>query len=209
MARDEPREPLAEELPCGRQVDELLEQVAHGLGSRRDPHQAGCPHCQASLSELSRVWAPVTSDAATLLSLPDGLLAAVMHGVRRSVADVWYTFELADGGAIRVATRVVAVVARDAARRVPGVKAALGRSTGSRLAQLVERSTLRHQHPHSAVGVLGRTAVVDLALAVEYGPSMQQLAQTVQEQVARALRDGIGLEAVTVNITVDDVYIGR
>jgi uncharacterized alkaline shock family protein YloU len=201
--------PLPSELPCGRRVDELLEQVAQGRGGQRDAHQADCPHCQATLVELGRLWAPVSRDAAAPLSPPEGLVAAVMQGVRRSVADVWYTFELADGGAIRVATRVVAVIARDAARRVPGVRAALGRSTAIRLAQLVERSTLRHQHPHSAVGVLGRTAVVDVALAVEYGPAMQQLAQQVQAEVGRALREGIGLEMVTVNVTVDDVYVGE
>jgi hypothetical protein len=43
------------------------------------------------------------------------------------------------------------------------VRVALGRSTHSKLAELAEQASLKHRHPHAAVGVLGRTAVVDLA----------------------------------------------
>ncbi|MGI8532905.1 MAG: Asp23/Gls24 family envelope stress response protein, partial [Geodermatophilaceae bacterium] len=96
-------------------------------------------------------------------------------------------------------------LARDAARTVPGVRVALGRSTAGRIAEVVERATRRHRHPNAAVGVLGRTAAIDLAIAVEYGQSVHEVATDVQRRVISALQDSIGLNAVSVNVTVDDV----
>jgi len=53
--------------------------------------------------------------------------------------------------------------------------------------------------------VLGRTAVVDLAVAVSYGDPVHQIARDVQRHVIAALRDQAGLRNVTVNVTVDDI----
>jgi uncharacterized alkaline shock family protein YloU len=186
-------------------VDVLLEQAAGGRVSDLDEHQRGCVHCQAALSELSAVWAPVIEAAANPVAAPPGLAAAVMSQIRGLVNDVWYTLETTNRGTIRIAARIVAALARDSARTVPGVRVALGRSTQHRLAALAERATLRHRHPHAAVGVLGRTAVVDLAVAVAYGEPVHQLARAIQRRVITALRQYLGLQTVTVNITVDDV----
>lgn len=193
------------ELACGASVDELLEQVADGHADTRTEHQRHCPPCQAGLAEFTRVWAPVREAAATPLPTPAELSVAVLQQIRRLVQDIWYTLELTDGGHIQIAARIVATLARDAARRVPGVRVALGRSTGGRLARLVERATLTHRHPHAAVGVLGRTAVVDLAIAVTYGDQIDAVARTVQTNVIRELRQHVGLQQITVNVTVDDI----
>lgn len=194
-----------QELVCGASVDELIEQVADGYTAARTDHQTHCPHCQAALTEFTSVWAPVREAAAAPLPTPAELSAAVLEQVRRLVQDVWYTLELTDGGHIQIAARIVATLARDAARRVPGVRVALGRSSSGRLARLVERATLGHRHPHAAVGVLGRTAVVDLAVAVTYGDQIDAVARAVQTNVIHELREHIGLQQITVNVTVDDV----
>ncbi|CAN5796290.1 hypothetical protein BH18ACT7_BH18ACT7_03610 [soil metagenome] len=99
----------------------------------------------------------------------------------------------------------MARIARDAARQVPGVRVALGRSTASRLVRLVERASFSHRHPDAAVGVLGRTAAVELAVAVQYGEPVHDIAREVQQRVILQLRESIGLESVTVSVTVDDV----
>lgn len=109
------------------------------------------------------------------------------------------------GGATRIAARVVATIARDTACRVPGVRVALGRTTDSRIAEKIWKATRLHRHPDAAVGVLGRTAVVELAVAVTYEDAVDRVAREVQRQVAQQLRDTIGLQRVTVNVTVDDV----
>jgi uncharacterized alkaline shock family protein YloU len=88
---------------------------------------------------------------------------------------------------------------------IPGVRVAFGRSTEGKSAALAEKATLGHQHPHAAVGVLGRTAVVDLAVAVTYNGPAHQVARNIQRQVITTLRDQVGLQSVKVNVTVDDI----
>ena len=73
------------------------------------------------------------------------------------------------------------------------------------MAGLAERATLGHRHPNAAVGVLGRTAVVDLAIAVQYGDELDAIARAVQRRAIAELRSRVGLQDVTVNVTVDDV----
>lgn len=198
-------ESTSSQLACGADVDALLEQVADGDDGRLDSHQRDCSHCQAAIAEFRQLWAPVQEYARRPVSLPSRLRAAVIKQVDRLVQDMWYTLHLTEGGAIRVAARVVATVARDTASRVPGVRVALGRSTESRIAQLVAKATTGHRHPHAAVGVLGRTAVIDLALAVDYGEPVHEVAHEVRRRVIAELKESIGLQSVTVNVTVDDV----
>jgi uncharacterized alkaline shock family protein YloU len=192
-------------LPCGAEMDLLFEQVADGHAVDLDDHQRDCVHCQAALGELSVLWAPVAEQATAPVAAPPGLTAAVMSRIRVLVRDVWYTLQTTDLGVIRIAARIVATVARDAARTVPGVRVALGRSTHSKLAAVVEKATFGHRHPHAAVGVLGRTAVVDLAVAVRYGDPAHEVAHDIQTRVIATLRENIGLQTVEVNVVVDDV----
>ncbi len=195
-------------LVCGADLDELLEQIAEGRAAQRDAHQLACVHCQAALAEFTARWAPIAESARAAppqLPFPEQLKALVMRRIGTLVQDVWYTLQLTNQGTISVAARVVATIARDAARSVPGVRVALGRSTQSRLAALAEKATLGHRHPHAAVGVLGRTAVIDLALAVTYGDPAHEVARAVRDEVIAELRRNIGLTSVIVNVTVDDV----
>jgi uncharacterized alkaline shock family protein YloU len=190
-------------LPCGADVDPLLEQAADGRAADLDAHQRECVHCRAAIAEFTAVWSPVTELAASPVPAPPGLTAAVMSQIRVLVRDVWYTLQTTDLGAIRIAARIVAALARDSARMVPGVRGAFGRSTHDKLAAIAGRATLRH--PHAAVGVLGGTAVVDLAVAVTYENPVHQVARDIQQHVIATLRDNIGLKTVTVNVTVDDI----
>ncbi len=193
------------ELACGANVDELLEQAADGHARDLTDHQQHCPHCQAALKEFARLWQPVHTLAAEPVTVPAAMKAAVAAQVRKLVADVWYTLQLNDGGTLRVAARVVASLARQTARQVPGVKVALGRSTHSKLAALVDKATFGHRHPNAAVGVLGRTAVIDLAVTATYGDVLDDIARNVQSAVITELRRTVGLQTITVNVTIDDI----
>lgn len=196
-------------LPCGAEVDPLLEQVADGRAGDLDAHQRDCVHCRAAIAEFTALWNPVAEQAASPVAAPAGLTAAVMSQIRVLVRDVWYTLQTTELGTIRIAARIVAALARDSARTVPGVRVALGRSTHGKLAALAERASFGHRHPHAAVGVLGRTAVVDLAVAVTYGEPVHAVARDIQQHVIATLRDKIGLQTVVVNVTVDDVLAGE
>ncbi len=192
-------------LACGASIDELLEQAADRHAGQLTDHQGHCLHCQAALQEFSRVWEPVRSLAAQHVAVPAALKSAVVRQIRKLIADVWYTLHVSDSGAIRIAARVVATIAREAARNVPGVRVAFGRSTLRENADPAEKGTLRHRHPHAAAGVLGRTAVVDLAIAAEYGAQLDAIAREVQQRAIAELRAKTGLHDVTVNVTVDDI----
>lgn len=198
-------EPHAESLPCGRSLDDVLEQATQGRADRLDDHQRNCPHCRAALIELSTLWQPVRALAAEPVQAPAALASRVTHRVEQLVHDVWYTMQITDLGTMRVAARIVARIARDAAQHVPGVQAVLGRSSFGRIVRSVERASFLHRHPNAAVGVLGRTAAVDLAVAVRYGQPVHVVAREVQDRVRQQLRDAIGLQAITVNVTIDDV----
>ena len=195
----------ADTLACGHSVDEVFEQVADGRADRLTDHQRGCLHCQAAVAEFTRLWAPVQASTRAPVPAPAAIAGVVLDRVQRLVKDTWYTLELTDGGSVQIAARIVARIARDTARRVPGVRVALGRSSGGRLARLVEKATFGHLHPNAAVGVLGRTAVVDLAIAVTYGDVIDDVARAVQVNVQRELARAVGLKTVAVNVTVDDV----
>jgi uncharacterized alkaline shock family protein YloU len=194
-----------DQLPCGASVDDLLEQVADGQREPSTSHQRDCPHCQASLLELDRLWEPMRAAATLPTPTFTAIISDVMSRVRAQVANTWYTLDLGELGSLRIAARVVATIARDAARKVPGVRVALGRSTNSRLSAIIEKATLGHKHPNAAVGVLGRTAVVDLAVAVTYGDPVHEIAREVQRSVIDALRHDVGLQSVAVNVAVDDI----
>lgn len=192
-------------LACGADIDDLLEQVADGHAAQLDEHQTECPHCRAALTELADLWTPMRALTDTPVDPPPALPAAVMGRISQLLHDVWYTVEPTGAGSIRVAARTVAAVARTAALRVPGVRVAFGRSTHEPTATRADTATRHHRYPHAAVGVLGQTAVVELALAVTYGESIETIARDVQRRVINELRDTIGLHHVKVNIVVDDV----
>jgi uncharacterized alkaline shock family protein YloU len=194
-------------LPCGAEIDPLLEQVADGRAAYRDAHQRDCVHCQAAIAEFTALWAPVAETAAAPVPAPPGLTAAAMSQIRVLIRDVWHTLQTTEHGDIRIAARVVAALARDSARMVPGVRVALGRSAYSTIAPPAERASFQHRHPHAAAGVMGRTAVVDLAVAVTYGDPVHEVARDIQQHVIATLRDHVGLKTVAVNVIVDDILI--
>lgn len=194
-----------EALACGRSVDDTLEQAADGRAAQLDEHQADCPHCKSALTEFRVLWMPVNEHAARPVDLPAELVRNVIDRVHQLVKDVWYTAYVSDAGVVRVASRIVGRIARDAAGSIPGVHAVLGRTTQGKMARLVDRATRAHQHPHSAVGVLGQTAAVDLAIAVEYGDPIDDVAREVQARVKQRLHEAINLRDITVNVIVDDI----
>jgi uncharacterized alkaline shock family protein YloU len=192
-------------LACGADVDSLLEQVADGHARQVTDHQRDCVHCRAAIGELDALWSPVRELAAAPVPSPPGLATAVIGRIRRLARDVGYTLEMTDGGAIRIAARIVAALARDSASRVPGVRLALGRTTHGPLSALAQAAMPADRRTDTAAGVLGRTTVVDLTIAVNYDRPVHHVARDIQKQVAAALRNDLGLRAATVNVVIGDI----
>lgn len=189
----------SDNLTCGADVDTLLEQVADGRGGHLTAHQQDCLYCQAAIGELTALWAPLRALAAVPVPPPPGLTATVMGRIRRVVRDAGYSLQITDGGAIRIAAGVVAALARESASRVPGVCLALGRTARA------GNALSGQPRARTAAGVLGQTAVVDLAIAVNHDRPVHDVARAIQRQVTAALRNNLGLQAVTVNVTIDDI----
>lgn len=115
----------------------------------------------------------------------------------------------AERGHTHIADGVVAKIAGLAARGTGGVHA-LGRGTARAFGAVRER--IPGAKPNVAQGVsveVGtRQCAVDMALVVEYGVPIAELAAEVRDNVITALEGMTGLEVVEVNIAVDDIHIG-
>lgn len=101
---------------------------------------------------------------------------------------------------------VVAKVAGMAAREVPGVYemgAGAARAVGA-VTQKVGIADGRGQGVNVEVGE--RQAAADLTVVIEYGESIQRVAERVRENVIRRIEAICGLEVTEVNILVNDLH---
>lgn len=200
-------------LPCGEDLDRLLEQVADQLPAVRPEHQAVCPHCRAALAELTVTFAPLRELAAEPVRAPGWLGEAVMARVRALARDPWHGTLPGSGGVTRIAAWVVAAIARRAAQHVPGVEAVFGRTRVATVA--TPAPGLPGDRPGGpgasrrsradGVGVAGRSVVVDLDVVATYGQPLDELASRVRRSVVRIVQALTGLDVVEVNVTVVDV----
>ncbi|MFG1928990.1 Asp23/Gls24 family envelope stress response protein [Cryptosporangium sp. NPDC048952] len=184
-------------LPCGADIDELIEQVATGRGADRTAHQETCPHCQAALAEYGRLWAPVHELADQQVRAPDSIVADVLRQIRGiSVHTSWGVLP-AQQGETRIADRVVAVTARVVTEQVPGVRAALTSSRGADPAETPE--------PEVIAGVSGISTALRITVAASYGLDLNDLAERIRRAVTDRVRELTGLQPVEVSVDIDDV----
>ncbi|NUP35136.1 MAG: Asp23/Gls24 family envelope stress response protein [Streptomycetaceae bacterium] len=113
-----------------------------------------------------------------------------------------------DRGRTSIADGVVAKIAGIAARDISGVYA-LG--SGAARAFAAGRQRVPGGKPNVAQGVnveVGeKQCAVDLAIVVEYGVPIAELAAAVRENVITSVERMTALEVVEVNIAVDDIHI--
>lgn len=208
-------------LPCGRDPQDLLDQVTEHGPDARDEHQRGCLHCQAALAEFDRLWAPMRSVAADRPQAPPGVLDEVLSSIRGVTEDPEFA-RLEEGyGHTRISGRVVAAIARHHAARVAGVRGALGKldraghRQGDRDPDFPETSIHTAQPgdmdraPQASAGVAGASTAIEIVLAAEYGQDLQALAAEVRAAVVAGVRANTGLEPVAVTIVIDEILLPR
>lgn len=71
-------------LPCGTQPGVLIREVADGFESDAD-HQAGCPHCTATLATLTALWERIDELAREQVTAPASVGRTVLRRVRREL----------------------------------------------------------------------------------------------------------------------------
>ncbi|MET9413247.1 Asp23/Gls24 family envelope stress response protein [Streptomyces klenkii] len=111
-------------------------------------------------------------------------------------------------GKTSIADGVVAKIAGMAAREVPGIHA-LGGGFARTMGAVRDKVPGGRADVTRGVKVeVGeRQAAVDLAVVVEYGIAITEVAQEVRENVITAVERMTGLEVVEVNIAVNDVHL--
>lgn len=105
-------------------------------------------------------------------------------------------------GELKIANDVVGIIAGLAAIEVPGV-AGMGGSIAGGIAEMLGH---RNLSKGVKVDVGEHECVVDLSLVIEYGYSIPEVAQQIQENVKRTIEVMTGLDVIEVNLHVLGVH---
>lgn len=172
------------DLPCGRSVEDLVDEVDAGKTSQ---HSLRCEHCataERSLRQLSEATATLVDDEP---APPPGLLDKIMYAVRAEIGRGGSIDVPGEFGPARISEQAIAVVLRYAADTVAGVRA--------RRCQVD-----MDEHDPEAVSVL-------LTLALRYGTGpVQDMVAEVRSRVSAALSGQIGVRASAVDLVLEDVW---
>ena len=113
-----------------------------------------------------------------------------------------YTIQTEENlGEVKIADEVVAIIAGLAAMEVEGVSSMTGNATR----ELVSKFGMKSLSKGVKVDVLDGIVTVSLVLNLNYGYSIKDTTQRVQEKVKAAIENMTGLEVADVNIRVAGV----
>ncbi|GII59461.1 hypothetical protein Pth03_78500 [Planotetraspora thailandica] len=113
---------------------------------------------------------------------------------------------VSDQGRTTIAPEAVAKIAGVAARQISGVHD-FGTSAARMFGALKGKLGVDEITRGIAVEVGERQAAVDIALVVEYGVAIPDLASAARRNVIDSVEHMCGLEVTEVNIAVDDVHL--
>jgi uncharacterized alkaline shock family protein YloU len=171
-------------LPCGRSVEELVDEVDAG---RTSQHSLRCEHCataERSLRQLSEATVALVDDEP---APPPGLLDKIMRAVRAEIRRGDVVDMPGEFGPVQISEQAIAVVLRYAADTVTGVRA-------RRCHVEVD------DEDPEAVSVL-------LALSLRYGVGpAEDLIAAVRARISAALSGQIGVRASAVDLVLEDVW---
>jgi len=124
---------------------------------------------------------------------------------KKNISDPYYSNERSDEGtdlgAIKVHHGVMAVIARTAALKVPGVVEMSG-SFADGIASMINRNTGERG---VRVDLQGRQVDIEVNIVVAYGAKIPQVAWAVQNEVRRAIEDMTGKKVGVVDVVVQGV----
>ena len=106
-------------------------------------------------------------------------------------------------GEVKIADEVVAIIAGLAAMEVEGVSSMTGNATR----ELVSKFGMKSLSKGVKVDVLDGIVTVSLVLNLNYGYSIKDTTQRVQEKVKAAIENMTGLDCSDVNIRIAGVKV--
>ncbi|MEE1200485.1 MAG: Asp23/Gls24 family envelope stress response protein [Christensenellales bacterium] len=110
-------------------------------------------------------------------------------------------------GTVSFATDVVATIAGLAATEVEGVASMSSSNPG--LADMFSRKNSRNFTKGVRIDLDGNKVTVDIAIVVEYGSPVPDVARGIQENVKKAIETMSGLDVHTVDVHVNGVSFER
>ena len=124
---------------------------------------------------------------------------------KKNVADPYFGNERpeegSDLGAIMVHHGVIAVIARIAALKVPGVVEMSGSFTDG-IANMIGRNSVERG---VRVDLQGQKVDLEVNVVIEYGAKIPQVAWAVQNEVRRAIEEMTGKKVGAVNVLIQGV----
>lgn len=180
----------AHDLPCGRHVEDVLDELDSGTLSG---HTLSCAHCTTARHGIEAL------NEATRILLDDpaepepGLFDRVMNAVRVEIRHSESITLPTGRDHADISIRAVASLLRFAADNVPGVRA--------------RHCRLDLVPPDPDPGIVAVPAVrIDMSLTVRYGTALEPVLEQVRAQLVAAMAGHIGLDARTINLDVVDLW---
>lgn len=187
----------AHDLPCGRHVEDVLDELDGGTLSG---HTLTCAHCTTARHGIEAL------NQATRILLDDpaepepGLIDRIMNAVRVEIRHSESLTLPTGHGHADISVRAVASLLRFAADTVPGVRARHCH---------IEADPIEHRHieaDHSGPETGPPAVRIDMTLTVRYGIALEPLIEQVRGQLVAAMFGHIGLDARTINLEVVDLW---
>lgn len=170
------------QLPCGRYVEDVLDELDTGAVS---PHTRDCPHCATALRGIEALTEATRAMVDDPAEPPAGLLDRIMTAVRAEVRRGDSLALPTPHGAAWISTRAVASLLRYAADTVPGVRA-----RHCRLVATDRPGSVR----------------VEMSLSLRYGGALDELVEEVRARLASAMSGHIGLRADSIDLEIVDLW---
>ncbi len=108
-------------------------------------------------------------------------------------------------GEVKIADEVVAIIAGLAATEVKGVACMAGNITN----ELVSKLGMKNLSKGVKIEIADNHVIVNLALNLEYGFSIVEVTENVQERVKSAIETMTSLEVTAVNVRIASVNISN
>lgn len=108
-------------------------------------------------------------------------------------------------GNVNIADDVVGVIASIAASEIEGIKALSGTLSEEVMEIIGKKNFNKGVH----VALVDEIVTVDISLVVDYGTKIQEVSQSVQENVKLAIESMTGLQVAHVNVIIEGINLKK
>ena len=189
-------------LGCGRSID----QIWAGIDQPPSGHEEHCKHCQTARTQL-RQLKTATSELAERdqhdpqLKPRPGITNTIMDVARAEVRrGQKLLVRSTENGTIEISEQALSTVIRRAATAIPGIH--------SRRCRIDIHSGTNDSSENipSDTASTGPKLIINLRVAASTGIDIPRTVSALRREIHNVLPAGIGIEAGTINITVEDLY---